>query len=296
MSTFPEDPEHWSEYLVVDDGQWLSGECSEVYLDRVYKKSGEACIACKHVARPVGYPQITETIMSFRLNEPKDLRGFETINFLHLLEAVVAGQPAFTGDCQIALVSFTPLAPAGLIYKYFGSGPGAYESKVFDIHKDFVLGLGKSIEEVLRWVNYITIKCSVAYPMITGQRCFIDRIYFAKALGILYVDSVPIGKTFTFDGRGFVTPHGFKGAVGDEHTVVMGNKEFVKWENESTDLTRNVVIPDGTATITAYYKGVPPPEEEKPFIGIPREVWIGLGIVGLSAVSLVAYDRYTRRR
>lgn len=298
VETFPEDPEVWSESLICDDGYWIvEYPNNSLHLDVVNKQSGEACIAGRYESFPI--TKFCLVALRFELNSEKDLRGYETINFLHLLQAAVNGNPAFSGECCIDIYS----AAGTRIRKKFGTVPGVYESKVWNIHKDFESYDGSDIEKVLSRVTEISILCWVApesckYPPEYGhygQRVFIDRIYFTKALGTLYVDSVPTGKTFTFDGRGFVTPHGFMGAVGDEHTVVMSDGEFVKWEDGSTSRTREVVIPDGKRAITAYYEEVPPEEEEEVPL-IPREALIGLGIVAFSAVSLFAYGKYAKKR
>lgn len=295
MSTLPEDPEAWSESLTTDDGYWAEMFYDiSVGLDVVNKKSGEACIAGKYLNVWPHNPFLGVGIR-FMFYSPKDLRGYKTINLFHLLQAAVNGKPAFTGECVIYLVADND----NYLKKKFGTIPGVWETKVWDLYKDFEL-VGSSVEGVLSRVITVVVICSVEAE-VYGQHCFIDRIYFAKALGTLYVTSEPTGKTFTFDGRGFITPHGFRGAVGDRHTIVMGDDTFLKWEDGSTSRTREVVIPDGTATIKAHYKEAPPeekPPEEKPpvFPEIPREAWIGLGVVLLGVLSLFAYGEYAKRR
>ena len=291
-ATFPEDPEAWSEALVTEDGKWdITYSNNSIHLDRVYKQSGEACIAVSYDAS--GSARAVAAFFYFYM--PQDLRKLKSFNILHLLQASVDGQPAFTGECQIVIS--TRKAP-GYIYKDFGTIPGAYDAKSWDLRKDFALGINtKDIEEVLSEVRLIAIKAyvpeGVAFDGPFGQKMFIDRPYFTKDLGTLYVQSEPSGKPFTFDGRGFVTPHGFKGAVGDTHTVVMSGEDFEKWDNGSTDRTRIVTIPEGSAMIKAYYRGAPPPPPPPP---VPEEAILALEVIAITVVSLLTAGAYWMKR
>jgi len=281
--SYPEDKERWSESLTQPEGGWVSCYVPvEIYLDAAHRISGDYCIGLR------GPP--SEGYMGFCLdfNEPIDLSMYKTLNFYLYLYPFADSKEAFTGVCECWIITADPYTEVDWIEKKFTCAVGNWEKKSLNLY-EFTDTFGdplteEQIREKLSHVYGITI---VLYPINCDEehRAYLDRIYFEAPYGVVSVNSVPSGKGFYYNGVYYTTPKTFREIAGSSVTIVAEDETFLQWENGSRDRTRNIVVPEDSVFLTAYYEGSTPPPPTQ-----PTPVIIGgldMKLVALSALSLI---------
>ena len=269
--TYPDDPEIWSESLSPPEGHWFSGVYGgSVHRDTVYKASGEASI------RHEGGTLFGELI--FELNQPFDVTNKQNakITFLHRVGATLPGSSyvrLYNPDGVYAQRSFgtAPGGPFELKEWGVGSGTG------WEVHP-----LGSTFD----WtkIKHISILCD-------GSDSFwVDLIYFSwlVTLPTLKIISQPTGKHFSLDSAvsGY-TPAQYQVNPDVTYTISIDPTGFKKWEDGSTNPTRNIVLTAGEVkTITAYYEGAPPPPDEE----LMPLLLVGVGLVVAIPLVLVLLE------
>jgi len=274
--TYPEDPDILSESLTPALGYWHPA-AGEVALDMINKMVGGASIR----TYATGYIYYEGSIFTFYDGKEFDATFQNAkLHFLHALDS------AHTGECLVILYDSIGRGA----HKEFGTAPNAeWESKTFVVGP----GAGWVEDAGFDWSHVKEIRFDCWEKYREAGSFWVDQPYFSyeEVKPTLRIHSIPTGKHYSIDGVSGYTPASYGLDLGSTYTVNMDPELFVKWENGSTNPSREISITVYT-TITAYYEDAPPVDGPPQIADVAMFLGITAAIISIVGVIYSAYDYY----
>lgn len=290
LVTYPPNDE-WTETLTPIDGNWTVTPDTGLVLD-TERKNGNYSVRMYFdwnyfipIPGPAG--------LYFNLDTPFNAnRRNAKVGVIFRFQGWSYFTPWDIASARIELID----VHNNIAWRGIGATQDVWDARQFAIG-DTAIGWIKSSN--FDWTNVAKVaivgdRANVVVPPAPPGAINVDAVKFTyeSVKPVLRIISNPKGRHFNIDGAGGYTPLEFGLDPNVLYTVKMDATGFLKWEDETTNPSRNIMLVEGESkTIEAIYEGATPPD------GNGFDLLSSVAVIGaVVGVGGVLYYLWRRRR